>query len=61
MRSRYGQGRHRQSWLSVVCPACRATVAARRTLPGHPLHVRAHFTDDGALCPCVTVDEVVAA
>ena len=60
-RSRYGQGRHRQVWITVLCPSCTHAVQARRTLPGHPLHVRAHWTDDGDLCPCQQVEQVVAA
>lgn len=59
-RSRYGQGRHRQVWLTTLCSRCAGVVQARRTLPGRPLHVRAHFDADGALCPCVTVEQVVA-
>ena len=58
--SRYGQGRHRQSYITVTCPCCGLAVAARRTLPGRPLHVRAHLTDDGWLCPCQTIEQVVA-
>jgi hypothetical protein len=60
-RSRYGRGRHRQVWITALCPCCARVVQARRTLPDRPLHVRAHFTDAGDLCPCQTVDRVVAA
>jgi hypothetical protein len=59
-RSRYGQHRHRQSWIVVLCPSCGQAVEARRTLPGKPLHVRAHLHGDD-LCPCQTIDTVVAA
>ena len=59
-RARYGQGRHRQAWIVVVCPCCGATAQARRTLPEQPLHVRAHYTDDDDLCPCQTTEAVVA-
>lgn len=55
MRARYGQGRHRQPWITVVCPCCAREVLARRTLPGHALHMKAHFAGDDGLCPCSTV------
>lgn len=42
-RSRYGSGRHRQPWIEATCECCEMPVKARRTLPGHPLHVFAHF------------------
>lgn len=60
-RASHGQGRHRQAWITAVCPCCTRVVQARRTLPGHPLHMKAHFADDGALCPCTTVDRVAVA
>lgn len=49
--SRYGQGRHRQSWVPVRCDICGQAAAARRTLPGRPLYLRTHFDADGELCP----------
>jgi len=59
-RSRYGTGRHRQSWLTVLCPTCGLDVQARRTVPDKPLHVRAHHSG-GTLCPCTKIDTVIAA
>ena len=59
-RSTEGRGRHRQAWITLRCPDCGQAVQARRTRPGRPLHVRAHLTDDGTLCPRQSVEEVVA-
>lgn len=60
MTARYGSGRHRQPWLTAVCPCCEQDVRARRTLPGRPLHIQAHLTDAG-VCPCHSLDEVLAS
>jgi len=61
MGSRHGFGRHRQSWIKVICPTCEQVAEARRTVPGKPLHVKAHFTAGGDLCACDEVVTVVAA
>jgi hypothetical protein len=60
-RSRYGQGRHRQVWITALCPCCTHEVQVRRTLPGKPMHVRAHLLDDGTICPCQTLTQVLAS
>ena len=61
MKARYGSGRHRQAWITIVCPACKLAVQARRTRPGRPLHIKAHFDDDGDLCLCSDAEEVIAS
>lgn len=60
-RSRGGSGRHRQPWIEATCECCGQPVTARRTLPGRPLHARAHFTSDGDLCGCSTVEKVLVS
>ena len=50
-RAREGSGRHRQPWIEIICVHCGQTVKARRTLPGHPLHVRVHLDDNFDACP----------
>jgi len=54
MAARYGSGRHRQTWYEVVCDRCGSVAQARRTVPGKPLYVRAHFTADDRLCTAQT-------
>jgi hypothetical protein len=49
-RSREGNGRHRQAWIEITCEHCGQTAKARRTVPGRPLHIFAHLTDNGP-CP----------
>jgi hypothetical protein len=58
-RSRGGEHRHRQPWTEARCECCGLVVLARPTLPGHPWHVRAHFTRDAELCPCDTAETLV--
>ena len=57
-RPRAGNGMHRQFWMRITCPHCGLMVSARRTLPGRPLHVRTHVTDDGSLCPPLVHGEI---
>jgi len=55
--SRLGAGRHRQSWIMISCPRCALSCRARRTLPGHAMHIRTHFDPDGELCPPAILGE----
>lgn len=57
-RATQGQGVHRQFWMHVTCPHCGLLASARRTLPGRPLYIRTHFTDEGALCPPLAHGEI---
>ena len=57
VRTTGGIGRHRQSWHTVICPGCGTDVQVRRTIPGKPLHIHAHFDHDGHLCPCTELLE----
>lgn len=42
---------HRQFWVRIPCPYCGLECQARRTTPGKPRYIKAHFNDDDELCP----------
>ena len=57
MRSRNGNGRHRQAWREIACPLCGLSARARPTLPGKPMYIRTHTDVHGEFCPPLELGE----